>query len=140
MQRLAVALALALVTFLLLLPAVALASDGSSPDASSLPLHAAHLGATGLVGLYSWVSASQRAHRLDLDKARDELSSRCSVLEREVAALKEHDRHAPTSGQMSELLGELRGQRAEMTGLRSAIEVMSRRFERYEEHMIAKGA
>lgn len=132
----AVTFAFGVLVALLFFPLIAYASGG--PGDTAGPMQALQLGGTGLVGVYSWVASSQRAQRTDLEDAKKALAERCGTLEREVTELKEHDRHAPTAGQMTEVIGGMRELRALVLGIQESQKVQSMRFDRYEEHVLER--
>lgn len=135
----AVTFALGVLVALLLVPLVAHAAEAVPAGDAGPALQAAQFAGTGLVGLYSWVSSNQRAQRSDLDDAKRDFGERCGALEREVTGLKEHDRHAPTAAQMTDVIAKLAEVGALMRSTQQEAVKLGLRFDRYEEHMLESG-
>lgn len=156
-QRLLFAGCLALLAYALFAPGLAFAGEAALESAVSTPAELAHFGATGLVGLYSWVSSGQRVMQTEHSEAkaelgrriasnRDALEKRLGEVERRLAVAEEAARHAPTAAQITQLMasigemrGDLRAQSTKIEGLTNEVHSVRTSFGRYENHLLEKG-
>jgi hypothetical protein len=122
-----VAVALLLVS--MLVSGVALADNGGSGGNPELPWHAVHFVCSLVVGVYTWVSASQKASDREVQEMRTRL-----------ATMEERMRHTPTEAEGRTVIVAMAAQQTKLEALIEKLESMSNRFERYEEHMLARNA
>jgi phage shock protein A len=99
-------------------------------------IHVAHLVLTVLIAIYSWVAASSRANRTEITA----MERRIDGMSRKLSTVEERLRHTPSSEATSELLATTRELRAELEGFKRAVGRIDERFDRYEEHVLRRGA
>lgn len=79
---------------------------------------------TGL-GLYTWLTQRQAASAQQLHDLRNRLN-----------ALEEHIRHLPDPGAVTDLLGDMKAIRAELTGVKDALSPLARSLDRINDYLL----
>lgn len=126
--RASILLCLVVSAVLLLSDGVALADGGPVAEAGGVPLSGVALVLSALNGIYTVTARQRFADREKLN-----------ALERRVSGMSEALKHVPKSDAIGELVGEVRSMRAKLEGVDTHIGNISRRFERYEQHMLEGG-
>lgn len=116
-------LCIALFSFALAaVPSVAFADDGTSMGTT---LQGGSVLLSVVVGVYTWVSNTQRADRRDVEK-----------LAQRVAKLETRVEHASTREDLGRLQGAIEAQSTRLDSLFNELARMNRRFEHYEQAVL----
>jgi hypothetical protein len=77
------------------------------------------------LGIYTWLSNRQAASALELHQLRTR-----------IVALEEHIRHLPDQSAVTDLLGDMKAMRAELTGVKDALAPLARSLDRINDYLL----
>lgn len=78
-----------------------------------------------VIGVYSWFTSRQAASAQELLELRTR-----------IVALEEHVRHLPDQSAVTDLLGDMKAVRAELTGVKDALAPLARSLDRINDYLL----
>ena len=78
-----------------------------------------------VIGIYTWLTNRQAASTQEL-----------LVLRTRIVALEEHVRHLPDPAAVTNLLGDMKAVRAELTGVKDALAPLARSLDRINDYLL----
>ncbi|KRP97471.1 MULTISPECIES: hypothetical protein [Pseudomonas] len=78
-----------------------------------------------VIGIYTWLTNRQAASTQEL-----------LVLRTRIVALEEHVRHLPDQAAVTNLLGDMKAVRAELTGVKDALAPLARSLDRINDYLL----
>lgn len=78
-----------------------------------------------VIGIYTWLTNRQAASTQEL-----------LVLRTRIVALEEHVRHLPDQTAVTDLLGDMKAVRAELTGVKDALGPLARSLDRINDYLL----
>ncbi|WP_236200259.1 DUF2730 family protein [Pseudomonas pseudonitroreducens] len=97
-------------------------------------LRAGQFAFTALVGLYSLAAARRSSTKAEADQLTDRLSSQ----DNRILTLEQQMLHLPDSQQLSELVGDMKAMRAELSGLAKALDPLTRSVDRINDYLLSE--
>lgn len=97
-------------------------------------LRAGQFAFTALVGLYTLVTARRSSTKAEADQLTDRLSSQDNRL----LTLEQQMLHLPDSQQLSELAGDMKAIKAELSGLAKALDPLTRSVDRINDYLLSE--
>ncbi|MFJ4141433.1 DUF2730 domain-containing protein [Pseudomonas sp. NPDC089734] len=78
-----------------------------------------------VLGVYTWLTNRQAASAQEM-----------MVLRTRIIALEEHIRHLPDHSAVTDLLGDMKAMRSELTGVKDALAPLSRSLDRINDYLL----
>lgn len=78
-----------------------------------------------VLGVYTWLTNRQAASAQEM-----------MVLRSRIIALEEHIRHLPDHAAVTDLLGDMKAMRSELTGVKDALAPLSRQLDRMNDYLL----
>ncbi|MEZ1662594.1 DUF2730 family protein [Pseudomonas aeruginosa] len=89
---------------------------------------------TAAVGLYSLAAARRSSSKAEAERLTNRLSSQDNRL----LTLEQQMLHLPDSQQLSELAGDMKAMRAELSGLAKALDPLTRSVDRINDYLLSE--
>lgn len=97
-------------------------------------LRAGQFAFTALVGLYTLATARRSSTKAEADQLTDRLSSQ----DNRILTLEQQMLHLPDSQQLSELAGDMKAIKAELSGLAKALDPLTRSVDRINDYLLSE--
>lgn len=89
---------------------------------------------TVVVGLISLATARRASSKVEADQLKDRLTSQ----DNRILTLEQQMLHLPDSQQLSELAGDMKAMRAEVSGLAKALDPLTRSVDRINDYLLSE--
>jgi len=94
-------------------------------DDTSFSLKSVQWIVMAVLGVYTWLTKRQAASNQEM-----------MVLRTRIIALEEHIRHLPDHTAITDLLGDMKAMRAELTGVKEALAPLTRSLDRINDYLL----
>ncbi|MGH8330743.1 MAG: DUF2730 domain-containing protein [Pseudomonas fluorescens] len=94
-------------------------------DDASFSLKSVQWIVMAVLGFYTWLTNRQAASTQEM-----------MVLRTRIIALEEHIRHLPDHNAVTDLLGDMKAMRAELTGVKDALAPLARSLDRINDYLL----
>ncbi|KAF2406688.1 MULTISPECIES: DUF2730 domain-containing protein [Pseudomonas] len=94
-------------------------------DEASFSLKTVQWVVMAVLGVYTWFTNRQAASAQEM-----------MVLRTRIIALEEHVRHLPDHSAVTDLLGDMKAMRSELTGVKDALAPLSRSLDRINDYLL----